>query len=534
MHLLMIAAECKGLAKVGGLADVVHDLSTALVSQGQKVHILLPGYDLIPQAPTMANLHIPFGARTWSVEIQKQTIGGSEVMLVRSPEFFSGTDGVVYVNSAASGKGPFEDDARRFAFFSTCAAYCLEDLPELSTVDIIHCHDWHSGLVPVLTRMSGRFPQSARKPILFTIHNLDYQGQRPLFDGGPSPFSSFSDWFPDDVHTILSHPDSGVLIDPKVPTCINPLRAAINLADHVSTVSPNYAQEITRPDDSDSGFLGGRGLEHDLLSKEVTGSLHGILNGIFYNEHDPGLLVPPFDRDRPAWWDGKKQHKETLRQQIQSFSGTTESCNLIALDNSQQFSEVPLAVAVTRVVQQKVRLLLEPLEDSRSLLHHLAQLNLNILVLGTGDLAAELAAIGDPLPNCCFLQRFDSTLANFIYAGGDIFLMPSDFEPCGISQMIAMRYGTVPVATAVGGLADTITNNETGITVPVGSRLQTARDYYEATKQISSICNTDIQGFHRLQESSMAQRFPWELAANKYVELYEKLQKNGVMQGPYT
>ncbi len=526
----MVAAECQGLAKVGGLADVVHDLSQELTRQGHDVRILMPAYgQLADLSPPRSRLTVAFAGEEHEVCTIPSTVGEVPVDLLHCPDFFQGDYGSVYFDSAAQGRGPYEDDAARFAFFSAAVATLLLETPAHLRPTVLHCHDWHTGALLLLLRRAPQFSSLARMPVLFTIHNLDYQGQRPLEGPGRT---SLSGWFPAAAFTPA--PEAGSEItDPATPDCFNPMRTAIELADTVNTVSPNYAEEITRPDAPETNFIGGRGLETLLARCAKEGRLAGLLNGISYDLYDPGRLTPPFGPDTPGWRVAKRAHKEALRHQLRTLvdAGPEDIAGgLLDLDKPVGFGSRPLVVAVTRMAAQKMSLLAA--KSTPSLTQELATLDANFLILGTGELSKPLLAnLRDRATNVLHIARFDALLADLMYCAGDFFLMPSSFEPCGISQMIAMAYGTLPIVTPVGGLVDTVSHGETGFVVATlgagGGTLAQAlfetlaaavKQYYAAPLEVE-----------RMALAAMSVRYSWAGTAREYGRLYRS-----ITQGPCT
>jgi starch synthase len=525
----MIAAECKGIAKVGGLGDVVYDLANALHAQGVPVRIVMPAYGSarFPAGPA-TDLAVPFAGRTVHARVLRTKAGNVDVFGIASAEFFDGPYARVYVDSSAAGKGPFEDDAARFAFFGAAAAEMAGTFPEFASTTVYHCHDWHAAAFMLLarTRDTGAFPGNAR--FLLTIHNLDYQGLRPFEPyPGDQGLGTFAGWFPGLRDQMASSDVLSAATDPTHAGCFNPMRTAIQLADQVNTVSPTYATEITLPDDPARNFVGGRGLQSDLAAAAAAGRLSGILNGIDYKEHDPAALDPPFDAGQPLWWKAKATHK---RQVLADLCARGQSQEIVGSPDSREvFVHAPLAVCVTRLAAQKVSLLTHRIESGRCVLEELATLPIRIVILGTGELQGDVASVckSSPGVNCHLIPAFDPKLARALYAAGDLFLMPSDFEPCGISQMIAMRHGTVPIAAAVGGLVDTIRHGEDGFLFAGTSRDDAARKFLFAVREALFLLRSNPDAWRKLQESAMARRFTWEESAARYLALYSAPVRTG-------
>jgi starch synthase len=530
LHVLMVAAECKGLAKVGGLADVVRDLTAELRNQGVRVSLVIPGYEQIASTgEEVLSSRVDFAGSTYEVAVEEASYHGFEADLVRCPEFFGGKNGAVYIDSQARGGGPFEDDAARFAFFSAAVAQLISEENRYRQVNVVHCHDWHTGTLALLARFSPRFTTLNDLPILFTIHNLDYQGQRPLQEPTAPSTSSLAGWFPQD-YEVLSRPfNLDKLRDPRAADCYNPMRTAIELADFVNTVSPNYAREITRADDASRSFVGGRELESLLSKRAEAGTLIGLLNGIDYEEFDPAHLTPPYSSETADWRGAKGRHKEMLRQRLLAAdlkAAPDVSGALLGTVAEDPFARYPLLVAVTRLAEQKVSLLFAETGDG-NVLDELARIPANILLLGTGEYGDRLRRHLSQEPrNILHIGRFDQELADLLYAAGELFLMPSDFEPCGISQMIAMRYGALPIVTPVGGLADTVSDGVNGYHVPTGNgRREVAGAVVQTVRKAISDSVNQPDRFHAMQERAMQARFTWKNSAREYTRLYQEIRR---------
>ena len=540
MEVLMAAVECRGLAKVGGLGDVVRDLSAALQNLGIPVRIVLPGYSQAPAMNTpkfteIAQFTVKFGQRAdYPVTAALGEVDGVPVYLLRSPDFFGGPYGDIYIDSDRLGKGPFEDDAQRFAFFSAAVAAALHELPDFAGITAVHCHDWHTSTLLFLLKNDPRYQASgSRLHTVFTIHNLDYQGVRPFDLPDSHPYASFSGWFPELFEDLNNTGALAEISDLYAPIpCYNPMRAGINLARRVNTVSRRYAEEITQADDPARNFIGGRGLEGDLRRR---GShLSGILNGLDYVQNDPNRLQPPFDAGLPGWQADRAKHKTRLLENLPTLlrdmaarlgPGFKNSASVLAkIDQYQPASilDKPLIVAVTRAVRQKASILLEPFSADQpgSVMDEILKRDVTCIVIGTGELEKPLEAL-NASPNAWYLAAFDAGFANLLYQAGDLFLMPSDFEPCGISQMVAMRFGTLPIVPAVGGLSDTVTDMHSGFVYTGADRGQT-RQALLATLDRALQCYThDPQHWAAMQMEAMRARFAWRGSAEAYIHLYQ-------------
>jgi starch synthase len=534
-RVLLAATECRDLAKVGGLGDVVRDLAQALKALGVPVSILMPCYDKLQRlGEPIASYPVQFGTKDdWLVKIFKHELDGIAVYLLRNETFFGGSYGEVYIDSDRLGHGPFEDDAQRFAFFSVAGLEFIHRHGDLRGLNVLHCHDWHTGVMLALLKHDARYRQLAGTlRSLFTIHNLDYQGTRPFEAAGDRELFSFAEWFPALYQDLKKQEALEPISDPHAPLpCFNPMRAGINLADDLSTVSPNYAAEITRPDDPARNFVGGRGLEGDL---ERRGSrLVGILNGLDYTLYNPARLAPPFDAGIAGWPGARRQHKLALLHHLPAYLQEMASrlgngfknrggvLKKMAAFQPDGWQDRPLVVAVTRAARQKVSILLEMLDGNGPVFQEILRRDIYLIILGTGELEDQLEEINHRA-NGLFVCAFDAGLAGMLYAGGDIFLMPSDFEPCGLSQMIAMRYGCLPLVPDIGGLSNTVHDMQTGFVYRGESRQAACRALLARLDKALDCYAGDREKWADMQVQAMSARFEWTASAKKYIELYTR------------
>ena len=531
MTLLMAAAECRGVAKVGGLADVVFDLSVRLAEKGHEVFVLLPYYADLPLAKsggTQVTLDflVRFEGASHQARLHRAIIDGLEVHLIEA-ELFTGEGGRVYVDSGKLGKGPFEDDARRFAFFSAAIWELVKHHQPFSQTQVLHCHDWHTGIIPLLIRLEG---QEERFKTLFTIHNLDYQGTRP-FDDPYAPGASWRQWFPDRWKSLDLSGWMENVADPGAPHCFNPLRCGIRCSDAVNTVSPTYALEITRPDDPAANFLGGRGLEADLQLRKAEDKLWGILNGLDYKVFDPGRLDPPYTVDSPDLLPRRKEHRKKLLSELPALIEGLQTVHGKRFGNAARVKahlpqflkaaeSLPLTVCVTRAVSQKLGLFTENLKSGVPVSKAFLGKGTALLVIGTGELEDKLEPLNDE-PGGLFLQVFDADFANRLYAAGDLFLMPSDFEPCGISQLMALRFGCLPLVHDRGGLHDTVKAGRTGFLYQGKNRESAKKAFLRASEDGIKAIQSDK--YEPLVRQAMAERYEWTESVKEYESIYQKI-----------
>jgi starch synthase len=367
-------------------------------------------------------------------------------------------------------------------------------------------HDWHASFYCMLREFDPKFARLRKIKTVFTIHNLSYQGIRPLAGHD----SSLQSWFPNMVY------DDQVL-DPTYRDCVNPMATAIRLADKISTVSPTYATEICLPSRPEIAFIGGEGLESDLQLAKTSGRLIGILNGCFYDQ-------PLVDID----WD---QFLGLARKQVDVWakSNPANPAHALAKRRLENLSTRPTSVltSVGRLVAQKATLLTTPFGANVTALAKLAEEagdDSLVIILGSGETAFEDAVLdaANAAPNVLFLNGYSDTLADPLYVLGDLFLMPSSFEPCGISQMLSMRAGQPCVVHGVGGLRDTVEDEFTGFVFAGDSLANQVQAFISSVRRALRWQRSKKKSFAVMRRAAKACRFEWsEAARNTIATLYE-------------
>ncbi len=512
LRIWLVAAENGALkgGKVGGIADVIRDLPQALTALGHQVTVITPAYGIfnkLPQARHIGNLWVAFAGTQHMTQIwQVQPAGAAssvEAIAIEHPLLSPKGAGVIYHDDGAV--SPYAVDASRFAFF--CAATVAYVEQSNNPPDVLHLHDWHLGLVLALRQYDETLHKVRTVRTVFTIHNLAFQGIRPL----QQHESSFASWFPQ-----LRY-QRAEIADPRYHDCVNPMAAAIRLADKLNTVSPTYASEILQANEPERGFSGGEGLETELRVAAAENRLTGILNGCCYgggSRHRGGGR-------RPGW--------SRLLQAIAKEKHLLQN-NLLAQQTLQRLPRrrpAKLLVSIGRISVQKVSLLLAPTQNYDSALEMILEQHGNTLcfiMLGSGDKALEkrLRRIASARRNFLFLSGYSETLSEWLYDVGDLFLMPSSFEPCGISQMLAMRMGQPCVVHAVGGLQDSVTDEVDGFVFVGANPNEQAENFVLSVNRALRIKATDKQRWQQIRNNAKAMRFSWEVAAAAYVsELYE-------------
>ncbi|OUL58169.1 glycogen synthase [Pseudoalteromonas ulvae] len=509
MQILMIASENDAIkgAKVGGVADVVRDAPRALVKQGLQVSVVIPDYNYFSDHyPIILSqtFNVPFQGRLEQVVLNKLDVDdfGVTQYVLCHPLFNQG--GGVYLND--NDNRPFARDASKYALFNAAVAEAL-NLGQLAIPDVLHLHDWHSAVTSVLIRFSERYQSLQHIKQVFTVHNIALQGIRPFAHDD----SSLETWFPS-----LSY-DGQVICDPRYQHCFNPMRAAINLADKVHVVSDTYAKEILQPSNHQQGYFGGEGLESDLNEAEQQGRLIGIINGCEYD-------LPAADKtELVSFLIDAQQH--VLRWL--SRDAQLKTVHYLANERIKQWLEAgtqvgPLVTSIGRLTDQKVLLLRQRTHGHSvmdELLDDLADVNGRMIILGSGDsqIENEFMRLMGQHTNIVFLNGYGQSLSDSLYPIGDLFLMPSSFEPCGISQMLALRVGQPCLVNGVGGLKDTITHMENGF-VFNGDSLGAQ------TAQLKAVFNLALTTFseqpnkwQQMVEKAKATRFSWFDSANDYI-----------------
>jgi len=475
--ILMVAPEAAPFIKVGGLADVVGALSKALDARGHDVRILIPKYaglrSVEDARPMSEPLIVHLGGHEAYARIWEQYLPESKArcyFLVHN-QFFDGPE--VYLGPS----GNEEDNAKRFTFLSRAAIdLCgyLEWIP-----DVVHCHDWATGLIPVYLNTTEADKPMGPTASLMTLHNMQHQG-----------------WFHRNTISYAGLPQSVFRADGLESMGeVNMLKGAIYHATKITTVSPTYAREIQGPD-------GGCGL-HNLLRYRA-GDLIGVINGVDYSEWDPST-----DKLLPANFNAKNMSgKATCKAALQKAYGLNPDPN------------VPVFTVVSRLVDQKGLDLLAAIGDRL-----MAEMQIQVAVLGTGDPGLENAfreLSGRHPGRFAAYIGFDNELAHLTAAGADFLLMPSRFEPCGLSQLYAMIYGSPPIVRATGGLIDTVDQYIEGEGIGTGFRFDLATpDAFFYT--IGWACSTYYdrpKDYIKLQKNGMSRNYAWDESATIYEDIY--------------
>ena len=517
MHILMVAAENGSLpgAKVGGIGDVIRDVPRALAAIGHRVTVITPGYQALsrlPGARLRHSLSVEFNSALEKLELyaieRPDEPAAVEHLVLEHPLFAACGAGHIYCHDAHE---PFATDAAKFALFCQTVGFALVTAA-IEPVDVLHLHDWHAAPLLLLCRYLPAYRSLRRLRTVYTIHNLSLQGVRPLSDNWSSP----ARWYP-----TLKFP-AATVADPQVSHCINLMRTGINLADRVHVVSPTYAREILEPSQPALGLVRGEGLEKDLRVVHQAGRLHGILNGCDYSGRENPLRKPPrkhfiteASRALTAWVGGGELSANVhffAQQRLLQWMQTTAR---------DQF----LVAAIGRLTTQKVGLLRVRCAEDQvgldALLQRLARESGYCILLGSGDPECELF-MRDAMRrhhNFLFLCGYDEKLADMLYRLCDLFLMPSTFEPCGISQMLALRAGKPCLVHAVGGLADTVRHMKNGFTFAGADQRAQVGQMLAVFDEVLQLRAQRLPVWQKVCRNAAASRFLWEDSVRAYERL---------------
>lgn len=490
LHIAFASAEAAPFVKTGGLGDVAGSLPHALKAAGADVVVFVPRYDTIAQEykdrmEHLCDFYVPLGWRNEYCGLERLNHEGVDYLFVDNERYFS--RGYPY---------GFFDDGERFAYFSKAIVEALQYLPHTLdnfTCDVLHCNDWHTAMAPVFLReFYQALPLYQNVKTVFSIHNIAFQGQ-------------YSAKVLNDILGLAHIPAAAFQLTCG-PDAVNYMQGALNYTDAITTVSPTYAEEIKTPDFG----------EHlDGILRRRAPILQGIVNGIdttaFDPTTDPRIAANYSVQDRA----GKAECKARLQQEL----------GLEVRDDR------PLMVMVTRLTRQKGMDLVTYAID------RILSGGVQVAVLGTGDTEYEnaLRYFEGKYPGTMAARiQFDPALSQRMYAGADLFLMPSLFEPCGLSQMIAMRYGTLPIVRETGGLKDTVIpyNQYTGEGTGFSFTHFNGDEMADAVFRAARLFWDNRDAFNGLVENAMKADFSWKRSADAYIALYHNLHPEIPMPQP--
>ncbi|CAG22279.1 glycogen synthase GlgA [Photobacterium profundum] len=478
LKILFVSSEVEGFAKTGGLADVAKSLPAALKKMGHDVRIVMPFYQTIngkDNAVAILSTELLVESQPFAVSYQVMQLdeGNVPVYALDAPQYYDRPELYAENNQA------YADNGERFTFLSAASLDLCEKLG--FQPDVIHCNDWHTGLIPFL--LKTRYAESdffAKSKSVITIHNAVFKGV-----------------FNYDQYSLIPELIQRRYINAEMdPSHISMLKAGVAYADKVNAVSPNYASELLT-------HLGSHGMEADFQNRAK--DLYGIINGCDYDDWNPETDVyikQKFKANKVSLARGKKACRRDLQKQV----------NLPEVD-------VPVYGMVCRLTEQKgLHYLIPVLEDF--LLN-----DVQVVIVGTGDptLASALRDISEQHSDkFAFVETYSNPLAHCVEAGVDFFMMPSEFEPCGLNQMYSLAYGTLPIVRSVGGLKDTVIDYDQTPQVATGFIYDTPTPEALLIKLQRSLllyCQRP-QEFKRLQQNAMACKFNWDESAEQYLDMY--------------
>lgn len=505
---LFVAAENDAIpdCKAGGMGDVVRDVPRQISARGDKVHVVVPAYSRLHKKGILIS-HLNFRLRGISYLAELYEVSPKKNFpyiahyVIHHPEIQPGDIAHIYHNDPEE---PFYTDAVKFIIFCTAVAEAVKK-GAFGQVDVVHLHDWHTSLLLFLRKFDPAYKLLQKIRFIYTIHNLAIQGIRPFEDN----YSSLGNWFPNLKYS------KKALRDYRYEDCVNLMAVGIRFADAVHTVSPSYKEDIMRPS-SPPEFIGGESLEADLTQADREGRLYGILNGANYqNIHITEHQALYRNTIRAIF---KWLQEESKKYKADFLAHTGEKVvNLI--------SNPPLFIcsSVARLTEQKFYFFKRSPEIFIEILNRLEKVNGIFILLGTGapDYEQLFRDISYEHPNFIFTNGQSEEVIDSLYLETDLYFMPSQFEPCGISQMLAMRNGTPCLVHHTGGLKDTVEHMITGFAFDGASYEEKISNMLLVFQEAMDLFFNDKEAWRKIQANAKKRRFTWEKSvAEYYVKLY--------------
>ncbi|MUP46684.1 glycogen synthase [Gramella sp. BOM4] len=508
-NFLFVAAENDAIprCKAGGMGDVVRDVPRQIATRGDRVSVVTPSYSRIHlDGQKIADVKFIFRGTPQQAEVYripgKKELEGITHYVIHHPEIKSGDIAHIYFNDPDQ---PFFTDASIFSLFCTAVSAAIRE-GIFGKLEIVHLHDWHMSMMLFLREFNPRFSNLKKLRFVYSIHNLAIQGIRP-FENNHSSVNAF---FPD-----ISY-DREKLYDHRYPDCINLMAVGIRLADAVHTVSPSYKEDIQKESDPPH-FIGGEGLEEDLKKANQEKRLFGILNGANYaniNQVEKGILLRQCVRRLFRWLqEEKKDYKAHY------LAHTGEKITRFQ-ENKPDF----ICTSVARLTEQKFYFFRNNPDLLDKLIAKLTEVNGVYILLGTG--APEYESIfreaSYRLKNFIFINAQSESIIDMLYQESNLYLMPSLFEPCGISQMLAMRNGQPCLVHHTGGLKDTVIHGKTGFSFLGETIEQKEADFIKVFSETVDLFFNDKKEWKKICAAAKRQRFTWEKSVDEYYDhLYQ-------------
>ncbi|SHI90357.1 starch synthase [Arenibacter nanhaiticus] len=502
-NFLFVAAENDGIAKckAGGMGDVVRDVPRQISERGDRVHIVVPSYSRLHQNGSFkTHLNIQLRGITYTAElyevIPKKEYKNVHHYVIHHPEIEAGDIAHIYHNDP---KEPFYTDAIKYIIFCTAVAEAIKK-GSFGRLDIVHLHDWHSSLLLFLKTYHPAYSVLKQIRFVYTIHNLAIQGIRP-FDNN---YSSIKNWFPE---IPIDHRG---LMDYRYQDCINLMAVGIRFADAVHTVSPSYKEDVLLPSRPPE-FIGGENLESDLQKANNEGRLFGVLNGSNYANIRVAETGNIYRNILKAIFIWLQEESKKYKADFLAHTG----------EKVVEFLKEPpsfVVSSVARLTEQKFYFFKRSPESLITILEQLEKVNGVFILLGTGDPDYEtlFREVSYNHKNFIFINGQSEDVIDSLYLETDLYIMPSLFEPCGISQMLAMRNGHPCLVHQTGGLKDTVKHLKTGFCFDGESYDEKIRNMNEVLAQVLDIFTNDKTQWKKIQDNARKMRFTWEKSVDDY------------------
>ena len=502
-NFLFVAAENDAIpnCKAGGMGDVVRDVPREIARRGDKVHVVVPAYSRLHKNGTFKeNLDFQLRGTTYRAELYevtpKKIVENVTHYVIHHPEIMEGGIAHIYHDDPTE---PFFNDFVKFMIFNTAVAEAIK-IGAFGELDIVHMHDWHSSAVLFLKTYHPDYTNLKKMRYVYSIHNLAIQGIRPFYDN----YASVHHWFPQ------INLDHKMLMDPRYQDCINLMAVGIRLADAVHTVSPSYKEDVMLPSQKPE-FIGGESLENDLQQANNEGRLFGILNASNYGNirvAEKGLLYRNTVKALFRWLqDESKKYKA-------DFLAHTGEKIMEYVGNRPKF----IVSSVARLTEQKFYFFMRSPEALEAMLKRLEKVDGIFMVLGTGDPGYEeqFRNMSYKHKNFIFTNGQSEDLIDSMYLETDLYFMPSLFEPCGISQMLAMRNGNPCLVHHTGGLKDTVEHLKTGFAFDGKTYDEKIKNMVKIFDQALDIWENDQSRWKKIKANAKKMRFTWEKSLDEY------------------
>ncbi|WP_405380657.1 glycogen synthase [Maribacter sp. LLG6340-A2] len=502
-NFLFVSAENDAIpdCKAGGMGDVVRDVPREISKRNDRVHVVVPSYSRLHKNGIFrTNLHfhlrgVPYTAELYEV-IPKKVDKNITHYVIHHPEIIEGGIAHIYHDDPTE---PFYNDFIKFIIFCTATAEAIK-VGAFGDLDIVHMHDWHSAALLFIKKYHAQYQDLKKMRYVYTIHNLAIQGIRPFYDN----YASVHNWFPE---VELDHKE---LLDSRYQDCINLMAVGIRLADAVHTVSPSYKEDVLLPSRRPE-FIGGESLEDDLRKADNEGRLFGILNASNYNnirKAEKGFLYRNTVKALFGWL------QDTSKKYKADFLAHTGEKIMQFVGNRPKF----IVSSVARLTEQKFYFLMRSPDAFEKMLARLQEVDGIFMLLGTGDPDYEefFREMSYKHQNFIFTNGQSEDLIDSMYLETDLYFMPSLFEPCGISQMLAMRNGNPCLVHHTGGLKDTVQHMKTGFAFDGDTYEQQIENMVLRFDEAISIWQNDKVKWKKIQVNAKKARFTWEKSLDEY------------------